>query len=741
MKSISKQLAVGDRGVAGGGGLAGADFATLRFGGDGWRLTADRAALALPQTAAALVIGNGFIGLRGPGGVDGEGKLYLNGVYARVPIPYHEAAYGYARESDTRLAAADPTELVIAIDGRPLTDWDAAELDLAAGRLRLSAVRDGVSITLDRLVAMDRNIVATRVTAWARRAATITIEPRLAPPPTATAPLADTPYDPRIAPVLGRSPWCELTATADARVDRLGGSGWTVASAIVGGGTIAVTPDDPASHEVMAAIVAAPSGTGLDQAARALAAAAHETGFARLAETQAAWFAAFWRGVELDFPDDPTAARAVRHGLFQLVQAAGRDGTTSLAAKGQTGEGYEGHVFWDAESYAVPALVHLAPATARAMLTWRIAGLPAARENARAMGQRRGALYPWRTIGGRECSSFFPAGSAQYHINADIACALQLYVAATGDRSILDEGGAEMLAETARIWLEIGFHDPRRGDAFVINRVTGPDEYSAIVDNNLYTNLMAAAHLRFAAEAAGAWLDPAEGAAMRRAAAAMLLPYDADRDIPAQDDRFFALEPWPVDETPADRFPLLLHYHPLTIYRHRVAKQADAVLAAALLPDAFDRATRARMLDAYEAVTVHDSTLSASAFAVLAASVGDADRAYRYWRMSVLTDLGDLFANSSHGLHMAALAGGWNALAYGFAGMQVVAGLRFAPIAIPALGRYAFAVAYLGCRLSIAVDADTVRYTLREGERIAFRHRDEAITLSADAPTIQRPLA
>ena len=365
------------------------------------------------------------------------------------------------------------------------------------------------------------------------------------------------------------------------RVDRLTRSGFAVAAvALPLDHAIDLAAGETRVIDGLAAYAAVRDGDPLPLALDALAAAAAD---GALFDGQRSWFDRFWRDAGLALAD-AGAAQALRHGLFQLVQAAGRDGSASLAAKGQTGEGYEGHVFWDAEIYALPVFVYLAPATARAMLQWRIDRLDAARANARLMGHGRGALYPWRTIGGAECSSFFPAGAAQYHINADIAHALQLYVMTTGDRSILADGGAAMLAETARIWLQVGFHDPARDDAFVINRITGPDEYSALVDNNLYTNLMAAAHLRFAADAGEVGAE--EAAAMRRAADRMVLAHDAARDVPAQDDGIFALQPWPFDRTPPGDYPLLLHHHPLTLYRYRVAKQADAVLARRCGPTA-----------------------------------------------------------------------------------------------------------------------------------------------------------
>lgn len=724
--------------------LPDAGFDALPFGDDPWRIVADADALSRPSAPAVLALGNGFVGLRGPGGGTAAPGLYLNSVYERVPIHYHEAAHGFARESDTRLPVCDPTRLVIAVEGAPPVAWSAADLDMAAGVLAMQGSAGRVRIAIDRLVAMDRNVIASRITLVADENATVTVTLPLDVPWHADAAEDPADYDPRIGHGLVVSPWCLVEQAPDGRADRLPRSGWTVAVAVAGGlpATLRLAAGKPQTLDLFAGLVAERDDADGDSLARArsVATAASDQGFDALAEAQRTWWAARWQHAQLDFPGLPGAEQAVRHALFQLIQAAGRDGRTSLAAKGQTGEGYEGHVFWDAEIYALPVLAHVDPATARAMLAWRIAHLDEARGNARAMGQPRGALYPWRTIGGRECSAYFPAGSSQYHINADIAFALETYVAATGDDSLLAEGGAEMLAETARIWLQIGFHDPARDGAFVINRVTGPDEYSALVDNNLYTNLMAARHLRYAADVAADRLDPGEAEAMRVAADAMVIPFDEARGVPAQDDAFFARQPWPFAETPASHYPLLLHYHPLMIYRHAVAKQADAVLAAVLLPDRFDRATRRRMLDCYEAVTVHDSTLSASAFATASARVGDAGRAFDYWRVTALTDLADLFGNSGHGLHMAALAGSWSTLVRGFAGMTIQDGLRFDPIAVPRLGDYGFALCHRGRRLRVDIVGDTARYTLQAGAPLDLHHGDDPVTVALGSP-VERPLA
>jgi alpha,alpha-trehalose phosphorylase len=713
-----------------------ARFDSVAFDCSPWRLTAADGAIERPQVPSVFAIGNGFIGVRGPGDPPGAPRVYLNGVYERVAIPYHEAAHGYALESDVRLAVADATRLLIELDGVKLERSCQVELDLASGLRTERREAGGGTICIEQFASMTRTgLVLTRVTAPAGMA--LDVKPQVVPPPGAHEGEEALVYDPRLPPRLNASPWDEVARIDEegvsGRVDRLPVSGFHVAAFAAVLGT-SVGDNDEIIIELVASYAARRDGDPSSVVREAIESARRD-GYEALLGEQVEWWRAHWLQVEVALPDKPAAEGALRHGLLQLAQAAARDGSGSIAAKGQTGEGYEGHVFWDADLYVLPVFAWTRPEIARAMLAWRIAGLEAARANARAMGQERGALYPWRTIGGRECSSFFPAGSAQYHINADIAFALKTYLEATGDRSILEQGGAEMLAETARIWMEIGFHDPHRGGAFVINRVTGPDEYSALVDNNLYTNLMAAEHLRFVAEHGR--VDSAEAEAMRRAADAMFLPFDSDRGVYAQDEAFFEKQPWPFEATPADHYPLLLHYHPLTIYRHQVAKQADAVLAIALMPNAFDPDVRKRMLDLYEAVTVHDSTLSASAFATAAARSGDAQRAYSYWCAAALTDLGDPFGNSGHGLHMAALAGSWTAIAFGFAGLRVEGDcISFDPIRVPALGAYSFSLRFRQTQFKVTVSDSEARYERLDGPALQVRHGGQQLTL-ADDPIVR----
>ncbi|WP_345840412.1 glycoside hydrolase family 65 protein [Sphingomonas oligophenolica] len=716
----------------------------MPFARDAWCLAAEGQPPQLGHVPALFSIGNGFVGVRGPGEAAGAPRVYLNGVYERVPIAYHEAAHGFARESDLRLAVADATRPAISLDGQPTGPASGVELDLRRCVRTERVTSGGIEIVIEQFVSMAHDgLVLTRVAF--PEAADVTAMALVTPPPgsggAAGAPPEGAVYDPRVAPVMADSPWVELQVStapgSAARTDSLDKSGFLVACAMqeIGRRTI----DGRVQVDFVSGYRASRDRGALDNLPEILR-AAREQGYDALLAEQADWFAHFWSVSDVAFPGQPNAELAIRYALAELAMAVGRDGKTSIGAKGQTGEGYEGHVFWDADLYVMPVFAFTNPAIARAMLEWRISGLDAARDNARAMGQMRGALYPWRTIGGHECSSFFPAGPAQYHINADIAYALETYLAATGDRSILDGHGAEMLVETARIWLEIGFHDAGRDDGFVINRVTGPDEYSAIVNNNLYTNLMAARHLRLAAREglAARLIDAAEADRMVRAADAMFLPFDEERQVYAQDDAYFRLAPWPFDETPPQSYPLLLHFHPLAIYRRRVSKQADAVLALALMPEAFVAPMRQRMLETYEATTVHDSTLSASAFATAAAHAGDGARAAHYWRVAALTDLADLFGNTDHGLHMAALAGSWTTLVMGFAGMRVDGDvLCFDPVEIPGLSDYRFTIAFRGAQVDVAVSGRSATVSVRDGRSVRIRVGGEDLASPAQAQPLR----
>ncbi|MCA9967690.1 MAG: glycoside hydrolase family 65 protein, partial [Anaerolineales bacterium] len=365
----------------------------------------------------------------------------------------------------------------------------------------------------------------------------------------------------------------------------------------------------------------------------------------------------------------------------------------------------------------------------RKLLEYRYHILDKARQRARQMAHPVGALFPWRTIGGEECSAYYPAGTAQYHINADVAFAIKRYYDATQDAEFMQQFGAEILFETARLWLNVGHYN---SDKFHIDAVTGPDEYTALVNNNAYTNLMAAENLRFAAHIAD-WLQqeyphtyqtlaekialaPEEAAAWAQAAAQMFVPYDEERQLLAQDDSFLQKAVWDFANTPADHYPLLLHYHPLVLYRYQVCKQADAVLAEFLLHDQFDLAQKKRDYDYYEPLTTHDSSLSACIFGIMAAEVGYPDKAYRYFIDTAIADLDNKKGNTKDGIHAANMAGAWLSIAFGFGGMRVGNGLIFNPIIPSHWESYSFRVQYQGRLIEVTVTQEASTYKLLDGD-------------------------
>ena len=224
-----------------------------------------------------------------------------------------------------------------------------------------------------------------------------------------------------------------------------------------------------------------------------------EEGFDRVLERQRVYVQTFWEhaDVEVDGGTTPEKQQVIRWNLFQLLQASARAEGHGIGARGLTGQTYEGHYFWDTEIYVLPFLIFTNPRMARSILKHRYDQLDKARERARELGHP-GATFPWRTINGYEASAYYAAGTAQYHINADIIYAVRKYVEVSGDIDFLHRYGAEMLVETARFWLDLGGFSDRNGKRFIINGVTGPDEYTAVVNNNYFTNLMAQENLRYA---------------------------------------------------------------------------------------------------------------------------------------------------------------------------------------------------------------------------------------------------
>lgn len=769
------------------------DQARSGAGTDPWRLTRsghDGSRAAADGSLFALC--NGHLGVRGGwGDVPDAGQAsFLAEVWENTPIDYHERMPGFARHTNTRVPVADGTRIGLRLGDEVVDLRDdqclAAEqtLDLRAGRLhrRLRlCTRDGATLEIDAERIVPWNETALLCMRYRIRSidydGPVTLDSAL----TVDGLAARQGDDPRVGSSVDGGLLATHCRADDTRASigqetrfshirlacaqrhrcsgplafaeaatHAGSANQHYAATLRPGESIILEkyvayawskPDEAVTHAAL-----------LDTSARALERALARSFDEHLA-SQAACCADFWRDVDLHIEGDPQSEQSLRFNLFHLRQSVAQDRPSSPAAKGLTGEGYGGHHFWDSEVFMLPALVNLHPGLARNILAWRVHTLDNARAHAREMNHARGALYPWRTIAGNECSAYFPAGSAQYHINADIAYALKLYIDATGDHTLLLEGGADMLFETARLWLEVGRYSPRRNDAFCIFQVTGPDEYTVLVDNDFYTNHMAKRHLAYAADVAD-WLAqtyPAtfteleartglcadESAAWRQAAEAMYLPPpDARLGVFPQDDTFLdrPLPPDSMVRKAADK-PLLLDFHPLAIYRHQVCKQADVLHALALTGEPAGRHARRRNFDYYEAITTHDSTLSLPVFGIAASQAGYPRKAWEYFRQALRIDVDNLHGNTSHGVHLAAMAGSWMNLTWGFGGFSLRDGTpTFAPSLPAAWNRYQFGFRWRGRRLRIAVDAGDVTYTLLEGQTLEICHFDHRFTLELGQP-------
>ncbi|MGH3165011.1 MAG: glycoside hydrolase family 65 protein, partial [Trebonia sp.] len=482
----------------------------------------------------------------------------------------------------------------------------------------------------------------------------------------------------------------------------------------------------------------------IDQVSGAMA-AAQLTGWDGLLAEQRAYLDEFWEGADVEVDGDVEIQQAVRFGLFHILQAGARAEFRPIPAKGLTGTGYDGHTFWDTETFVLPVLIYTKPDAAGSALRWRYMTLDHARAHARQLGLR-GAAFPWRTIRGQECSGYWPAGTAAFHINADIAYTVTKYLEATEDEPFEREVALPLLVETARLWRSLGQHDA--SGRFRIEGVTGPDEYSAVKDNNLYTNLMAQHNLASAAEIVEKLPDGAmelgvtteEAASWRDAAADMYVPYDSRLGVHPQHDGFTQYARWDFAGTPEDDYPLLLHYPYFQLYRTQVVKQADVVLAMQLRGDAFTPSQKLRNFDYYEALTVRDSSLSACTQAVIAAEVGHLDLAYDYLAEAALMDLQDREHNTKDGLHIASLAGAWTALVGGFGGMRCGPGqLSFAPRLPAGIARLSFRMRYRGRIVHVEVRSGKARYTLLEGDPMPIAHHGKQVTLTKKTVTMDIP--
>jgi alpha,alpha-trehalose phosphorylase len=738
----------------------------------------------IAQSGSVFALANGHIGLRGnldegePNGLPGT---YLNGFYEARPLPYAEAGYGYPEAGQTLVNVTNGKIIRLLVDDEPF-DVRFGEcrnhertLDLRAGVLRrqvewLSPAGRAVRISSIRLVSFVQRAVAAvlyevepldSATRLVVQSELVANEPMPAPandPRTAISvesPLRSEQFSEHGAKVVlvhsTKVSGLRMAAGMDHLVDGPAGTETSKAESAADLGRVTITADVQPGERLRVIKFLAYGWSSQrstaalrDQVAAALAEARH-TGWHGLVAGQRGYLDDFWERADVELEGDAELQQAVRFALFHALQAGARGERRPIAAKGLTGPGYNGHAFWDTETFVLPVLTYTAPDAAADALRWRHATLGLARERAGLLGLE-GAAFPWRTIAGEECSSYWPAGTAAFHVGADIADAVGRYQGAVENDAFERAVGLELLVETARLWRSLGHHDAE--GRFRIDGVTGPDEYSAIADNNVFTNLMAQRNLRLAAgaverhpaRAAELGVDLEEAAAWRDAATAMFVPYDEKLGVHPQAEAFSQHQPWDFARTAPEQYPLLLHFPYFDLYRKQVVKQADLVLAMHLRGDAFSDEAKLRNFTYYEALTVRDSSLSACTQAVLAAEVGHLELAYDYFGEAALIDLDNLEHNTRDGLHIASLAGAWIVAVAGFGGMRDHDGaLSFAPRLPERLSRLAFGLCFRGRRLRVEVESAQARYSLVAGAPLAFTHHGETVTVSTGEPAT-RPI-
>lgn len=728
-----------------------------------------------------FTVGNGNIGFRG----DTEEKqgtfhkgTYINGFFDSEGILYGETAYGYAKNHETILNLPDPKRIEMKIDGVPFAidgtsgqcQSNLMELDEEAGTLTRSCNwtcgENSIQLNSVRMVSFvneDCAVIRYCVKNTGKKA----VEVELASCVDTTASNILAEEDPRIGAKFRHKPLEILSKNVkNGEKGEISFTAKTAKSGLFLAGKVenllkfeqnSVNFDEICKFSLENSEILANSATvklepetsfiltkyitycwGKVSEADALCKKAEEeskkfveAGFENALLQQKEFLTDFWKVAKITIEGDKESEEALQFNLFHLLQSSGRNGKVSIAAKGLTSEGYEGHFFWDTESYVCPVFTYTAPQVAQKLLKYRSSILPKAIERAKELNLK-GALYPWRTIDGEETSAYYPAGTAQYHINADIIFALNRYLNAHGEDGFDSKEIEEMCAQTARMWQSLGHFNSHKNNQFCINDVTGPDEYTAIVNNNAFTNLMARENLEISAARSGNAAAAEEKSQWKNIADNMYIPFDKESGVYPQDDSFMDKAEWDFENVPKSNYPLLLHYHPLEIYRHKVLKQPDLVLAQFLLSGRFTKAEKIRNFNYYEHYTTGDSSLSHCIMSIMAAETGDTEKAFDYFNKTVRMDIADVNGNSRDGIHTACMAGSWMSTVYGFAGFRDYNGKYSFEPKLPAKWKsLCFNMKIKGGLLAVEITQDEVKYTLKEGSELSFIHRNEEVVLKA----------
>ena len=723
--------------------------------------------------------GNGYIGIRGNLEETSltvlEGN-YINGFYETAPIRYEEDKVGFARKSETMLNVTAAKSFSLTVNDEVCEVIEhKRELNMKTGLLtRVSTLKsptgNEVVINTNRLVSFtDKNIIAITYEVTAKNfTGKVEIKTGIDGNVSNVTRANDSRVGTNLpAKSLMMRDWSSFKdgIAMEQRTNKTRKSVCCAVKFLIDEThTTRLANTSFASHpkvrtmgysckikegETVKLIKFIAYTTTTIEKAQALVESAAQKGFSYFKESQRKYLMDFWENANITINGNEELQRSVHFGIFSLLQGAGRDGRTSIAAKGLSGEGYQGHYFWESETYMLPVFVYTCPDIAKGILMYRYSIL----NNARKLAKEhllQGAMYPWRTISGAESSPYYPAGTAQYHITGGVAYAVKLYYEVTGDEDFLKNYGAEMLFETARMWLSLGHFNQRKGSEkygkFCIDSVTGPDEYTTVVNNNCYTNISAAENMQMAADVYNKYgkefaskfgVTEEEAQNWQRAAKNIFLPYDNELEIYMQDDSFLDKKPWDLT---AHKGKLVMDYaHPLQMYRAQVCKQADLILAQLLFPHRFSKVQIARDYEYYEPLTSHDSSLSECVFSMVAARIGKRDEAMRFFMRTAFTDINNTHNNTQDGLHMATMAGTWLCIIYGFAGFVWKHNCGYFEPQLPDdWDGYSFCLRLKGCRLKVDVKREEVTYTLVEGEALTFFHFHEECIIKNGESVVKR---
>lgn len=745
----------------------------------------------IPASETIFSLGNGFIGLRGnfeESNCFYYNGTYLNGFYDSEPIVYGEIAYGYAKSRQTMLNVTDAKIIRLYLDGEPFDlrtgkisryrrtldtkkgiltrnlRWQSPEgreielnitrlvcfahRQLAAIRYQVKAINQDMKVTLCSIingkVRNQKNNKDPRIGSTLSKDSLLIREGGI---DSTFAFLAHTTRNTGLSLVCAMENYLESDCPYTVKSENL-----EFLKSVNFHFTLKQGEDAKLFKYIAYYTSLDHPESRIQALARKEVTKARQNGFDTLMESQREYLGNFWKRSDVQIEGDIALQQSLRFNLFHLLQAVGRDGHTSISAKGLTGEGYEGHYFWETEIYILPVFLYTMPHIAEKLLEYRYKILDRARARAAEMAQA-GALYAWRTIDGEETSAYYPAGTAQYHINADIAFAIKKYTEVSGNINFLKKSGAEMLIETARLWADLGDFIAEKNNRFCINGVTGPDEYTFIVNNNTYTNLMARDHLEYAVRVVRflkryfpkifrqlqkkTALRKEEIDQWEKAASLMYVPFNQERGIHCQDDSFLNKAIWDFDTKPPDKYPLLLHYHPLVINRYQVLKQPDLVLALFLQGNRFSLAQKKRNFDYYDPLTTGDSSLAPCIQGIISSEVGYHDKAYHYFRKTARMDLDDINGNVKHGIHTASMAGSWLSLVYGFAGMRDYGGsISFKPRLPLQWKRLKFNLIIRKSLISVDLGRDAITYLLVSGSPTSIKHENTTILLTRGKTTV-----